>query len=297
MSIVEHAIEKSRAEQRARPQQGRGAKDAADRAAGRNKQALTIDPGLRLRPVAAVLNEDQCRERRLLLRGAEDDDGAAVAAYRMLRTRLLHRAKSKGWTTIAVTSADQNDGKTLTALNLAISMSREKSREIVLLDMDMRNPSIFRTLGISPPRQLREYLESAAGGAESADGRDMFVTVCSDNLFVAGSTSPTEQASELLHSPRYDDLIHLIKQGTVDPVILLDLPPLLLTDDALVVAPKVDAVLVVASEGFTAREDLAKALELLSEFTVAGVVLNRAVDSTPGYDYGYDYEDKGKKGS
>jgi protein-tyrosine kinase len=297
MSIVENAIEKSRAEQRARPQARTTAKDAADRAAGRTKQAATIDPAQRLRPTMAMLNEVQCRERRLLLRGSEDDDGAAVAAYRMLRTRLLHRARSKGWTSIAVTSADQNDGKTLTALNLAISMSREKSREIVLLDMDMRNPSVFRTLGVTPPRELRDYLEGTDKDSSANDVRELFVSVSSDNLFVAGSTIPTDQASELLHSTRFDDLMHFIKQGTVDPVILLDLPPVLLTDDALVVAPKVDAILVVASEGLTARADLARALELLAEFPVAGVALNRAADTTPGYDYGYEYdEDKGKKG-
>ena len=284
MSIVEQALEKTRAEQRNGPSR-RAGEGGAQRSANRTKQAAAIDSTLRIRPSAVSLDADLCREHRLLLHGAAEKDGAAVAAYRMLRTRLLHRAHAQQWNTIAVTSAGPNDGKTLTTLNLAISMAREKSREIVVLDMDMRNPSVYRTLGIHPPHELRHYLE------KGEYGKEMFVSVCSDNLMVAGSTSPTEQASELLASPRFDDLLRLVKQGTVDPIILIDLPPVLLTDDALVVAPKVDAVLVVASEGVTGKSGLAKALDLLAEFRIAGLVLNRTVETVPDYNYGYYSDD------
>src|SRR5450631_833966 len=124
MSIVEHALDKTRAGQRAR-----SGRRSGDDTANRAKQAATIDPALRIRPQPVALDADSCRERRLLLPGIGAHDAVAVAAYRMLRTRLLHRVRAKQWTTIAVTSADQNDGKTLTVLNLAMSMAREKSRE------------------------------------------------------------------------------------------------------------------------------------------------------------------------
>jgi Mrp family chromosome partitioning ATPase len=283
MSIVEHALDKARADQGNGGSRRTGDR-VAQRSAGRTKQAAAIDPTLRIRPRPVALDMDLCRERRLLVSGAAESDGGAVAAYRMLRTRLLHRARANQWTTIAVTSADPNDGKTLTAINLAISMAREKTREIVLLDMDMRNPSICRTLGINPAHELRHYLETGEGGKE------MFVSVCSDNLMLAGSVTPTESASELLGSARFDDLIQLIKKGTVEPIILIDLPPVLVTDDALVVAPQVDAILVVTSEGLTSRSDLARALDLLSEFKIAGLVLNRATDTVPDYNYGYDFD-------
>ncbi len=71
-------------------------------------------------------------------------------------------------------------------------------------------------------------------------------------------------------------------------MILIDLPPILVTDDALVVAPKIDAVLVVASEGSTSRSELEKALQLVSEFPVAGVVLNRASETSADYNYAYE---------
>ena len=289
MSIVERAIEKNRGMKSGGGTPRRARPAEADRSMVRAQGAAAIAADVRIHAMPAQIDLEYCRERRLLIDGDEENDGAAIAAYRMLRTRLLHKARVNAWTTIAVTSAGPNDGKTLTALNLAFSMAREKSREIVLLDMDMRNPSVCRTLGVEPGRQLREYLEFAGGT------NNMFFSIGRDNLYIAGSTVPTDQASELLSSPRFDQLIWELKQGTVDPVVLIDLPPVLVTDDALVVAPRIDAIIVVASEGQTNRTDLQRTLSLLAEFTVAGVVLNRAIETTPGYDYGYEAEGKGAK--
>jgi protein-tyrosine kinase len=285
MSIIESALEKSRAagQQPNRGRVRRAGELEAERVADRRQQASAIDPTARLVALAVSVDEKQCRERRILLGRSSSDDTGAAAAYRMLRTRLLHRVKTQGWTTIAVTSAGQNDGKTLTAINLALSMAREKNREIVLLDLDMRNPGVCRVLGVHPPRELKGFLE------DGENLREMFFSVGSDNLLIAGGLTPTEHASELLASSRFAELLRIVRDGAVNPIVIIDLPPVLLTDDALVVAPKVDAILVVASEGFTGRADLAKSLQLLSEFNIAGVVLNRAADTTPGYEYGYEY--------
>lgn len=271
MTIIERALNKHRptAEAARRPRIGA-------------PQPKPIDPSLRLARTHATIDRNLCRERRVLLSAETDREKAYVAAYRMLRTRLVQKARAGNWTTIAVTSAGPNDGKTLTVINLAVSLAREKTREVVLLDMDMRNPSVFRALGIHPRTELREYLENGSNMDE------LFVSVGADNLLVAGSVSPTEHASELLAGARFDELISIIERGTVDPIVLLDLPPVLVTDDALVVAPKVDSVLLVASEGLTNRAELSKALNLLSEFPLAGVVLNRAAETSPDYNYGYE---------
>jgi Mrp family chromosome partitioning ATPase len=291
MSIVEHALEKSRAAEQLKGSRRPG--DAESERAKRIQQAASIDPAVRIVPLAVTVDRALCRQRRLLMRGTgEDGDGSAIAAYRMLRTRLLHRARAKQWTSIAITSAGPNDGKTLTTLNLALSMAREKSREIVVLDMDMRNPCVCRTLGVKPPHELRTYLE----GGEHL--QQMFFSVESANLLIAGSTRSTEHASELLAAPRFDELLRVVRQGTVNPIVLIDLPPMLLTDDALVVAPKVDSTLVVAAEGVTGRFELSKALSLLADFSVAGVVLNRAVETAPTYHYAYAYQaEEGKDAS
>jgi len=276
MSIIERAINKHRP-----------IAQAASAAAGkevRQKAVPPIDPAHRLRRTAVHIDLAQCRDRRILVTSDTNEDRSYVAAYRMLRTRLLHRARAGNWTTVAVTSAGPNDGKTLTAINLALSLAREKTRDIVLLDLDMRNPSICRTLGVRPQLDLANYME--VGG----DPNDLFMTIGSDNLLIAGSVAPTENASELLGGSAFHDLIDIIKRGTVDPIVLIDLPPVLVTDDALVLAPKSDSLLVVASESRTKRGDLEKALALLSEFPIAGVVLNRAAISSADYNYGYGYD-------
>jgi Mrp family chromosome partitioning ATPase len=276
MTIIERALNKHRpaAESARRPRIGA-------------PQPKPIDPSLRLARTPAAADRNLCRERRILLSAETDRDKGYVAAYRMLRTRLVQKARAGNWTTIAVTSASPNDGKTLTVINLAVSLAREKTREVVLLDMDMRNPSVFRALGIHPRLELREYLENGNNPEE------LFVSVGgAENLLVAGSVSPTEHASELLAGAHFDELLSIIGRGTVDPIVLLDLPPVLVTDDALVVAPRVDSVLVVASEGHTNRSELSKALHLLSEFPLAGVVLNRATETSPNYNYGYEADSK-----
>jgi protein-tyrosine kinase len=275
MTIIERALEKHR--------------PTASGALGVNKrvrtsQAPAIDPALRIPRTIATIDRDLCRERRLLVWSETDEDKTYVAAYRMLRTRLLQRARTNHWTTIAVTSAGPNDGKTLTAINLALSLARDKSRDIVLLDMDMRNPSVCRALGVPPTHELRDFLE------HGINSQDLFFSFTSENLLIAGSVAPTENASELLSGARFDELLEIIKRGAADPIVLIDLPPVLVTDDALVVAPKIDAVLVVASEGLTDRADLAKALDLLAEFPLAGVVLNRAAESSPDYNYAYEVD-------
>jgi protein-tyrosine kinase len=272
MTIIERALNKHR--------------PAAEAAMGVRKRsappARSIDPELRIPRSEAQIDRNFCRQRRLLVSGDSEQDKGYIAAYRMLRTRLLQRARTGNWTSIAVTSAGPNDGKTLTVINLALSLARDKTREIVLLDMDMRNPSICRALGVQPAAELSDFLE------HGTHLEKLFFTIGSDNLLIAGSVAPIDNASELLSGQRFEELIGFIKRGASDPIILIDLPPVLVTDDALVVAPKVDAVVVVASEGYTNRADLGKSLELLSEFSVAGVVLNRAAESSPYYNYAYE---------
>jgi Mrp family chromosome partitioning ATPase len=102
-------------------------------------------------------------------------------------------------------------------------------------------------------------------------------------LVVAVATESRDNSSELLSSERLPQLIDYV--FTIDPkaVLLLDMPPLLVADDALAVAPHVNAILLVATEGRTKRTDLAAAIELVQHFGLAGVVLNRSGESVARY--------------
>jgi len=239
------------------------------------------DPAIRMEPLRTVeISAAACERYRVLLSESQlRQYPHADAAYRLLRSRLQNRFNRNNWFSLAIASPSQDDGKTITVLNLAISIAREKQKPVYLLDLDMRNPSICKFLGIPDVRPLPDYLIG------QAKAEDVLVQTSFPNLIVAGAQSATGSASEMLAGPRFSELLSHIRLRSPDACVLVDLPPVTMTDEALLVGPRVDAMLIVVSEGKTERTHLAQTLSSLSEFTVAGVVINRSSDSrTVGYE-------------
>ena len=223
-----------------------------------------------------------CAENRLL---CTDDQVAkekrGAAAYRMLRGRLLHRARSGNWTCLGITSPGPGEGKTVTILNLALAVAREKQRPVYLLDLDMRSPRVMRYLGVRPPVELPRYF------TEPLQCSDVICQLDIENLYVAGAIEPVTDASELLASVRLDELLSAVRRRSPDALVLLDLPPVLSTDEALVVAPRIDAMFLVIAEGITRRDGLSKAMQMLGDFNVAGTIINRSGDVAGNDSYYY----------
>jgi protein-tyrosine kinase len=291
MTIIEAALEKTKALHGQRPVSHpvqSSQQNAAPASSGYTRRHVEpgVSPITQIQAARVQFDPQRARDNRLLLSSAVPEDRGTVAAYGMLRTRVLHRARSNGWHTIGVTSAAPKDGKSLTAVNLALSLARENNNVVVLLDLDMRNPSVCRTLGITPNIELRDYFEHRV---ETPD--DLFMSIGVENLIIAGNLTATQNSAELLASTRLEELFAFIRSATTNPLILIDLPPVLSPDDALVVAPRIDSIIMVASEGITPRADLQKASELLADFPVAGLVLNRSSDASQKYGYGYGYGD------
>jgi Mrp family chromosome partitioning ATPase len=141
----------------------------------------------------------------------------------------------------------------------------------------MRNPKMCEYLGVVPPVDINACFTGDARPDE------VLFTIGIDHLILAGTRTATVEASELLATEHLDGLFDYIRGLAPDPLILVDLPPLLSTDDAIIVAPKVDSVLLVLSEGKSRRDNSAKALDLLSEFNLAGIVLNRSHTTVSDY--------------
>jgi capsular exopolysaccharide synthesis family protein len=220
------------------------------------------------------ISEAACEQSRVLLTESQQRDyPAADAAYRLLRSRLQNRLKQNNWFSLAIASPSQNDGKSITSLNLAVSIAREKQKPVYLLDLDMRNPSICAFLGLHGLKPLPDYFQG------NARIEDVLYQTSFPNLIVAGATVAVDGASEMLAGPRFSELLAHIRMRSPNACVLLDLPPVNVTDEALLVGPRVDAFLVVVSEGRTERKQLAQTLSSLAEFTVAGVVVNRSSDS------------------
>lgn len=221
---------------------------------------------------------DSCSRNRILVPDAQKNAHASGdAAYRVLRTRLLQRLKSNDWSSIGVTSPTSGDGKSLTAINLAMSIARQGNNNVFLLDLDMRKPKLCKYMGITPPVEISSYLTG------SGTPEDALFTTDVPNLILAGTTSSTDDASELLAGRRLDGLLNYIRSIAYQPIIITDLPPLLSTDDALVMATRIDAFLLVLGVGHTRRDSAAQAIDLLSEFNLAGVLLNRSDDMVQDY--------------
>lgn len=266
--VIERALEKLRQGAARKPESGAPSSHASARlstpAPVPDAVALPTFPMVSCSHAVAVAHRILLPD---MLAGGNKHVGAA---YRMVRTRLLHRSRNNGLKSIAITSAGPGEGKSVTALNLALSLARDATVNVFLLDLDMRSPSVCRYLGTQPPVELLAYF--AGGHAPS----EVFFSIGPKNLVLAGSLSSTDAASELLGSGRLEILLNYINSLCSNAIILLDLPPVLVTDEALLVAPRVDATLLVVAEGRTRRDSLAKAVGLLAEFNCIGVVLNRA---------------------
>jgi Mrp family chromosome partitioning ATPase len=225
---------------------------------------------------------DVCQRNRIL--HSEEQlvrDARAAAAYRMLRGRILQRVRAKNWSCIGIASPGPGEGKTVTTLNLALAVAREKQRPVYLLDLDMRSPRVMEYLGAKPKESLLDYFTGALAAGDVLFETDL------EGLIVAGATKSSRDASELLATSRLDELLRVIRRRSPDALIVIDLPPVTSTDEALVVAPRVDALFMVVSEGRTRRDSLERSLDMLGDVTVAGMILNRASESSGSDYYGY----------
>jgi capsular exopolysaccharide synthesis family protein len=190
--------------------------------------------------------------------------------YRALRAKVLQALHARGKTTVGVTSANHGEGKTLTAINLAVALAMDVNHTVLLVDSDLRNPGVASCLGIEPTLGLSDYL---IGKAELSE---CLVSPKIDRLSVLPARSRIGNSAELLSSPQMLHLANELKRRYVDRLIVYDLPPVLAVGDAIGFLPSIDVTLLVVRDGATRAADLHHALELLSGCNLIGTVLNGA---------------------
>ncbi len=201
----------------------------------------------------------------------------AVAGMEVLRTHLLNHTRAKGWRTVMVTSAHPGEGKTLTAINLALTMAREYHQTVVLVDGDLRKPSIGPYLGIGSQPGLAEYF------MEDKPLQEIMLWPGIEKLTLIAGDKPVANAAEVMGSPRMKDLVTELKNRYQDRYVLFDLPPLLSVADPISFTSHVDCVLMVVEAGKTSSRDIRKAQNLIPPEKLLGLVLNK--DTTPGKAY------------
>lgn len=196
---------------------------------------------------------------------------SALTGYKMLRTRVQQELSTNDWKSLAITAAHDGAGKTVTAINLAITLASHGGHEVYLVDLDLRNPCIADYLGL--PDDIAGFYSYLEGGRSV---QDLLWNIGVENLAVLANRDCMADSSERIVSKRMQDLYTTLTSASPNPIVVFDLPPVLTADDAVAISPFVDAVLMVASERQTSRDDFKSALELLGNANVLGVVLNKA---------------------
>jgi capsular exopolysaccharide synthesis family protein len=200
-------------------------------------------------------------------------------SYRMLRTRVLQTMRNNGWSSVAVTGPATGCGKTLTAINLAVSLAMEVTHTVLLVDLDLRKPNIHTYFGYEPELGLSDYLTG------DIPLHQLLFTPGIDRLVVLPGRNALPNSAEMLRSPRMVALVNELKTRYPDRLVVFDLPPILAADDALAFSPYTDCILMVAENGTTRKEDLQKAYEIVKNAPLVGTVLNKS--ETPATGYGY----------
>jgi non-specific protein-tyrosine kinase len=195
---------------------------------------------------------------------------AMTDQLKILRAQVLNRMKQLQGNSLLVTSADHGVGKTLTAVNLAVSISQEVHHTVLLVDADLRNSSVHKLFGLDGERGLGDYL---LGEAELPD---LLVNPGIKNLVILPGGKSLPNSAELLGAARTASMVREMKERYQDRFIIFDSPAVLTCADALVFSRLVDGVLLVVEAEKTAEKDLTQALDLLKETTIIGTVLNKA---------------------
>ena len=222
-----------------------------------------------------TVDADRRERERLLAPGA---GGPLGGPYKMLRTQVMRRLAELNANTLAVMSAFNGDGKTLTAINLAIAIAADLNHTALLVDLDLRNPSIHRRLGFEPEIGIEDCL---------LERRPVFQPMVKlagyDRLTVMPARGRVEQSSELIAAARMGELMQELRQRYFNRVLIFDLPPVLMADDALAFSKHVQAGLFVVAEGKTSREGVTRSISLLNPLPIVGTVLNQSRESVGGY--------------
>jgi Mrp family chromosome partitioning ATPase len=238
-------------------------------AAGQRTQAVDVQAGHDVE-----LNPSYLESQRII---AHDHADVRSKSYDMLRTQVLQSMDLKEWQTIAVTSPSPACGKTVTAVNLALSIARQRERSILLVDMDLQKPLVATRLGLQCTHGLVSVLE----GRDTPESVITQVQVGGVSLPVLPCERSVSNSSEWMASSAMRTFIGDLIRGDRSRIVIFDLPPMLTGDDVISVLPQIDCVLFVAAVGVTTMTEIKECNKHLQATTVLRVVLNKVTETGP----------------
>ncbi len=195
--------------------------------------------------------------------------GQSAASFDLMRTNLIRSLRTNGWSRVAITSPTQGCGKSTVALNLAFSLARMADTRVIMVELDLRHPSMLSIMGLQPGQNFAGML--AGGKLDYSQIRRS-----GPNLAFALNSRPMESPAELLSAARTADMIDEIEAKLRPDVLLFDMSPMLANDDAISFLDQVDCALMVAAADETTVTEVDRCGKDLAKRTqVLGVVLNK----------------------
>ena len=258
-------------------------------------QVISGLPSLGMIPLGSKSAREGANPKRLVIATSKEavelvtqvrPQSQMAESYRALRTSLLLSNLGAPPKVIMVTSALPQEGKTTTSINTAVVLA-QKGVRVLLIDADLRRPSIHKTLGMGPHSGLSNVLTGSIK-LENAISN----TAVLPNLFVLPAGTPPPNPAELLASANMRDVLAQLSEQYDH--IVIDTPPCLSVTDAVVLSPRADAAVLVIRSGQTTKQALRRSRDILTQVNakVVGVLLNAVDLSSPDYYYYYEYQGK-----
>lgn len=228
---------------------------------------------------AVRLDPQHLRSMRII---AHDVSDPRSRGFEMLRTQLFRQIADHRHHTIGITSPTAGCGKTVCALNLALSIARLPERSVTLVDLDLRKPQVALYLGLAQGQGMVEVLRSEA----ETDEISVVPEIGAWRFRVLPTYKSSRSAAELIASTRMGEVVRQLREADPDGIILFDLPPVLVVDDVISFLPQLDSVLLVVASGQTTVSDISNSERLLGPTNLMGLVLNKSEEATEaGYTY------------
>lgn len=266
MERIKEALERAREE---RVHTGKGFGGSTQPAAVQAKGGEVVDRIEYTQTRTIKVSNDFLREQRIV---SGFEPGLVTDAYKILRTQVLQKMRENSWNALAVTSPGEDEGKTLTAINLALSLAMEVDQTVLLVDADLRHPTVHQHFGLRVGPGLSDYLTS------DTPLEEILVHPGIGRFVLLPGGKPLQNSAEMLRSPKMIELVQELKNRYPSRIVLFDLPPVLSAADALAFSPYVDAALLVVEEAKTENEDIVHAARLLDSTHLIGTVLNKSLE-------------------
>ena len=200
-------------------------------------------------------------------------------SFDILRTQVLQSMDRESWQILGVTSPTPGCGKSVIAANLALSISRQPERSVLLVDMDLQKPQIANYLGLKCDQGLVSVLEGRINLSNSL----IQARIRNQKFLVLPCETPSQNSSEWMASRSMGTILQEIRRDFRAWTVILDLPPILTSDDVISILPQIDCVLFVAGIGSSTAAEIKECNKYLELTRIVQVVANKAPDTATAY--------------